>query len=61
LKFDLIAPDNTLFPKIPTAARVHDGFAEVHKKTAIKILAEVRNLMAEHSSTNVILVRPSPL
>jgi hypothetical protein len=61
LEAKLVVPDKTLFPGLPTNAEVHHGFAEDHKKTANKVLAEVRNLMAEHSSTKVVLVRPSPL
>src|SRR6266850_3087481 len=57
LDVHLIAPDRTLFPRIPTTVEVHRGFAEYHMKSANQILAEVRKLMAEHSSTNVVLVR----
>jgi len=46
----------TLFPGLPTSAEVHRGFAIEHKKTAQQILAEVEQLMAEYSSTHVILV-----
>ena len=56
-----VAPDDTLFPGIPTTVEVHKGFANEHKKVANQILAEVRKLMAEYSSTTVVLVRPSPL
>jgi hypothetical protein len=57
----LIDPHPILFPRIPAAVKIHEGFAAEHEKTANQILAEVRKLMAKHSSTNVILVRPSPL
>lgn len=61
LDVDLVSPDPTLFPRIPTPVEVHHGFATYHKKTANLILAEVRKLMAKHSSSNVVLVRPLPL
>ena len=50
-------PDPGLFPKIPNDVVVHSGFAIEHKKTASLILKEVKDLMAKHSSTHVILVR----
>ena len=49
-------PDPTLFPGIPKNVEVHGGFAKEHKKTASIILTEVKRLMAEYSSTSVILV-----
>ncbi|KAI0248629.1 Alpha/Beta hydrolase protein [Lactifluus subvellereus] len=49
-------PDPTLFPGIPKNVEVHGGFAKEHKKTASIILAEVKRLMSEHSSTSVILI-----
>jgi len=55
IELNRIHPDNTLFPGIPTV-EVHEGFANEHKKTANRILAAVRKLMAEHLSTNVILI-----
>jgi len=61
LSADLVAPDDTLFPDIPTTVQIHEGFANEHKKNANQILAEVRKLMTEYSSTNVVLVSPSPL
>jgi len=56
IHLNLISPDSSLFPNLPDAVEVHSGFADEHKKTANQILAEVQRLMAEHSSTNVILV-----
>jgi hypothetical protein len=52
-----MALDPTLFPNVPSDVQVHAGFANEHKKTALKILAEVKDLMAKHSSNHVILVR----
>ncbi|KAH8976634.1 alpha/beta-hydrolase [Lactarius akahatsu] len=49
-------PDPVLFPNIPSDVKVHAGFVKQHKKTAPKILAEVKRLMAENSSTHVILI-----
>ncbi|KAI0301189.1 alpha/beta-hydrolase [Multifurca ochricompacta] len=49
-------PEPTLFPDLPSGIKVHSGFALEHEKTAQQILAEVRRLMAEHSSTHVILI-----
>jgi predicted lipase len=49
-------PDPTLFPGLPRNVEVHGGFAVEHKKTASIILAEVKRLMFEHSSTSVVLV-----
>jgi hypothetical protein len=60
LDVHLVAPDRTLFPGIPTTVEVHHGFAEYHMKSANQIIAEVRKLMAKHSSTNVVLVRLLP-
>jgi len=51
-----IALDPTLFPGLPTSAEVHRGFAIEHEKSARQILAEVERLMAEYSSTHVVLV-----
>ena len=60
LRTKFMIPDSSLFPNIPNGVQVHSGFAIEHKKTALKILAEVKRLMAEHSVTNVILVRLHP-
>ena len=57
LHFHFMALDPVLFPDIPRGIKVHSGFAIEHKKTANQILAEVKRLMDEHSSTHVILVR----
>lgn len=56
IHFHFTTPDPSLFPGIPTSVQVHSGFASEHKKTARQILAEVRRLMAKHSSTHVVLV-----
>ena len=57
LEIAFMKPDPGLFPKIPNDVVVHSGFAIEHKKTASLILKEVKDLMAKHSSTHVILVR----
>src|SRR5258708_3471939 len=49
-------PDPVLFPNTPIGVKVHSGFATEHRKTAPKILREVKRLMAEDSSTHVVLV-----
>ena len=51
-------PDPTLFPNVPSNVLLHSGFALEHQKTAPQILAEVKRLMAKHSSTHVIVVGP---
>ena len=51
-----MAPDPVLFPNLPSGVQVHSGFALEQKKTAPQILAEVKRLMVEYSSTQVILV-----
>jgi len=56
LNLKYMVPDPTLFPNVPSGVQFHSGFALEHRKTAPKILAEVKRLMAEHSSTHVILV-----
>jgi len=52
-----MVPNPTLFPDVPNDVLLHSGFASEHQKTAPKILTEVKRLMAEHSSTHVVLVR----
>ena len=59
LNIEFMEPDPILFPKVLNGVQVHSGFAIEHKKTASLILAEVKDLMAKHSSTHVILVRLS--
>ena len=61
LDLKYMVPDPTLFPNVPSDVQVHSGFALEHQKTASKILVEVKRLMAEHSSTHIILVGPFPL
>lgn len=56
IEFELVRADPVLFPNIPSGARVHSGFAADHRKTAPQILKEVKRLMAENSSTHVILI-----
>ncbi|KAI0003731.1 alpha/beta-hydrolase [Russula compacta] len=56
LGFNLVAPDPTLFPGVPTDVEVHLGFSLEHQKTASQILAEVQRLLVQYSSTNVVLV-----
>jgi hypothetical protein len=52
-----MALDPTLFPDIPSDIELHSGYVIEHMKTANQILAEVKRLMDEYSSTNVVLVR----
>ena len=56
INVDLMRPDPVLFPNTPSGVKVHSGFAIEHRKTAPQILREVKRLMAEDSSTHVILV-----
>ncbi|KAF8264764.1 Alpha/Beta hydrolase protein [Lactarius quietus] len=56
MDFEFMKPDTALFPNIPSDIRIHSGFALEHRKTAGQILAEVKSLMVEYSSTDVILV-----
>ena len=60
LGINFMIPDSALFPNVPNGVQIHSGFAIEHKKTALKILAEVKRLMAKYSVTNVILVRLHP-
>ncbi|KAI0269943.1 alpha/beta-hydrolase [Gloeopeniophorella convolvens] len=53
---NVIIPDPTLFPNVPSGVQIHSGFAQEHKKTAPQILDEVRRLMAQHRSKDVILI-----
>ncbi|KAF7422391.1 hypothetical protein PC9H_010547 [Pleurotus ostreatus] len=48
--------DETLFPGIPSEVSVHDGFRRVHAKTAVQILAEVKRLLDEKKTKNIITV-----
>jgi Lipase (class 3) len=57
LNFYYMTLDPTLFPNVPSDIELHSGFVIEHMKTAKQILAEVKRLMDEYSSTNVILVR----
>ena len=56
LNVKYMVPDPVLFPNVPSGVQVHSGFALEQQKTAPQILAEVKRLMAKHSSTHVILV-----
>lgn len=49
--------DPTLFPDVPSSVLVHAGFGNAHKATAISILAEVKRLIAQTSSKNVVTVK----
>jgi hypothetical protein len=51
------ALDRTLFPGIPFSVLVHAGFGNAHKATANSILAEVKKLVAQTSSKNVVAVK----
>jgi len=55
-----MSPDPVLFPNIPSGVKVHSGFVTEHQKTAPQILKEVKRVMAENSSTHVILVGLHP-
>ncbi|EDR08826.1 uncharacterized protein LACBIDRAFT_296286 [Laccaria bicolor S238N-H82] len=48
--------DPTLFPDVPSSVLVHAGFGNAHKATAISILAEVKRLIAQTSSKNVVTI-----
>ncbi|KIK09190.1 hypothetical protein K443DRAFT_127634 [Laccaria amethystina LaAM-08-1] len=50
------ALDRTLFPGIPFSVLVHAGFGNAHKATANSILAEVKKLVAQTSSKNVVAI-----
>ncbi|KAH9025128.1 alpha/beta-hydrolase [Lactarius hengduanensis] len=56
IRIHFTSPDPVLFPNIPSDVKVHAGFVKEHKKTAPQILKEVKRLMAENSSTHVILI-----
>ncbi|KAH8994385.1 alpha/beta-hydrolase [Lactarius hatsudake] len=56
LEAKLVGLDPVLFPNISSGVKVHHGFEKEHKKTAPKILNEVKRLMAENSLTHVILI-----
>jgi hypothetical protein len=58
MELNFMHPDPALFPGIPKKVQVHEGFAKEHKRTAPLILAEVKRLMSEYSSTSVTLVCP---
>ncbi|KAH9992034.1 alpha/beta-hydrolase [Russula vinacea] len=55
VNFHFMALDPTLFPDIPSDIELHSGYVIEHMKTANQILAEVKRLMDEYSSTNVVL------
>jgi hypothetical protein len=48
--------DTALFPGVPSSVQVHNGFRNVQAITALKILAEVKTLMAAHSTSTVTVV-----
>ncbi|KIY62159.1 alpha/beta-hydrolase [Cylindrobasidium torrendii FP15055 ss-10] len=47
--------DPALFPGITDDVYVHGGFRDQHALTANTILAEVKSLFAEHSTSNLVL------
>ncbi len=49
-------PDSDLFPNTPDNVMIHGGWAADHQRTAQHILEEVKRLMAEKSSSNVVVV-----
>ena len=49
--------DRTLFPGVPLSVLVHAGFGNAHKATAISILAEVKRLIAQTPSKNIVTVK----
>ncbi|KAI9458384.1 lipase [Lactarius psammicola] len=51
--FFLTNLDSTLFPGLSSSIQVHSGFAAEHAKTAQKILAEVKELLAQHGASSV--------
>ena len=57
---DLVIPlvelDPILFPGVPSGVLVHQGFRDAQARTALPILAEVRNLFAEHGTNSLTLV-----
>jgi hypothetical protein len=52
-----MVPGRDLFPGLPSNAKAHSGFVIEHLKTASEILVEVKKLLNEYSSTDVVLVR----
>jgi len=52
----LVGLDPILFPGVPSSVLVHEGFRDAHARTALPILAEVQNLLAEHDTNNLTLV-----
>ena len=51
--------DPSLFPGVPDGTEVHEGFADEHAQTAGQILNEVRDLMGQHNTNSITLVRTS--
>ena len=56
LKFFKENLDSTLFPDVPDAVEVHNGFASEHAKTASTILAETQKIISEKGATQVMVV-----
>ncbi|KAF8345923.1 Alpha/Beta hydrolase protein [Amanita rubescens] len=52
----LVGLDPILFPGVPSSVLVHEGFRDAHARTALPILAEVQNLLAEHDTNNLTLI-----
>ncbi|CAE6478997.1 hypothetical protein ACGC1H_003938 [Rhizoctonia solani] len=46
----------TLFPGVTSAVQVHSGFRDAHAKSASSVLAAVKKVMAERSSSKVTLI-----
>ena len=61
LKFFKENLNGTLFPDVPDAVEVHNGFGSEHAKTAATILAETQKLIAANGATQVLVVRPISL
>ncbi|KAI4523403.1 alpha/beta-hydrolase [Schizophyllum commune Loenen D] len=48
--------DPTLFPGVPSGARVHGGFRDAHADTATAVLAAVRALLTAQNTNSVTVV-----
>lgn len=48
--------DPTLFPRVPSTVKAHQGFLDAQAQTASKTLAEVRTLLSQHNTNSLTLV-----
>ncbi|EJD47791.1 alpha/beta-hydrolase [Auricularia subglabra TFB-10046 SS5] len=53
LDFDLAPLNKTLFPGVPEAASVHNGFRKEHERSADRILAAVKIILVAHPGAAV--------